>query len=225
MLAPGDYVVRLTLDGFVTQELTEVRVRLERTTQLQVTMVEATFEDEIVVAETTPVVDFEQTSAGQVFTAEYLEKASIGAKGRNYLAVPEQVAGTLRAGYSYRVYGSRSWENSYQLDGVSIAANWDSGPNFDGIGFDAIQEVAVHTAGFGAEYGLASGGVVNAITKSGGNRFHGSLDLRYRDNGFDEEGEHYDPDTDPYERRTFGAGLRKKPPTPKRRARGSSWAS
>ncbi len=66
LLAPGDYVVRLSLDGFVTQELTEVRIRLEHATQLQVTMAEATFEEEIVVAETTPVVDPEQTSAGRV---------------------------------------------------------------------------------------------------------------------------------------------------------------
>ncbi len=75
------------------------------------------------------------------------------------------------------------------------------------IGFDAIQEVAVHTAGFGAESGLASGGVINVLTKSGGNHFQGSVDLRYRDNDFEEAGDNYDPDEEPFDRRTLGAAL------------------
>jgi hypothetical protein len=55
--------------------------------------------------------------------------------------------------------------------------------------FDAIQEVSVQTSGFEAEYGRATGGVISVITKSGGNEFHGTLDARYRDEGFTEQGE------------------------------------
>ena len=78
--------------------------------------------------------------------------------GRNYLAVPPQAVGVEPAGFSYRIHGSRGWENSLMIDGAETSGTWDFAATFDGIGFDAIQEVAVHTAGFGAEHGLATGG-------------------------------------------------------------------
>jgi hypothetical protein len=210
VLAPGDFTVRFDLDGYVPQELTLVRVRIDGTTELRVAMPRATFDDEIVITESTPMVDPEQTSTGQTFTAEYLKKAAIGMDNRNYVTVATQAAGVNQRGSQppeLSVHGSRVWENAYLVDGVDSTAPIFGAPAFDAIGFEAVQEVAVHTAGFGAEYGFANGGVLNVVTKSGGNQFSGSVDLRYRNESFETAGDHYDPDEEPQSRRVLSAAF------------------
>ena len=70
--------------------------------------------------------------------------------------------------------GAMSFENLFMLDGVQITDNIRGTP-FSIFIEDAIQETTVSTSGISAEYGRFTGGVVNAITKSGGNQFSGSL--------------------------------------------------
>jgi hypothetical protein len=60
------------------------------------------------------------------------------------------------------------------------------------MNFDAIGEIQFQTGGFEAEYGRATGGILNLVTKSGGNRFSGTFDARYRDASFQESGDHFD---------------------------------
>jgi hypothetical protein len=81
-------------------------------------------------------------------------------------------------GAELTVSGQRTSNNNYRLDGVSVNDYANGGPgNVIGaaLGVDAIQEFSVLTGGFSAEYGKATGGVVNAITKSGTNAFHGDV--------------------------------------------------
>src|SRR5258708_5051744 len=81
-------------------------------------------------------------------------------------------------GAQLTVSGQRTTNNNYRLDGVSVNDYANSGPgNVIGaaVGVDAIQEFSVLTGGFSAEYGKATGGVINAITKSGTNDFHGDV--------------------------------------------------
>jgi len=72
------------------------------------------------------------------------------------------------------VAGSSGPENNYILDGVNT-----TDPAFGGSGanlpFEFVQEVEIKTGAYGAEYGKATGGIFNVITKSGGNEFHGDL--------------------------------------------------
>jgi len=60
------------------------------------------------------------------------------------------------------------------------------------LNYDSIAEVEMQTSGFEAQYGRATGGLVNVVTKSGGNQFNGTFDVRYRDDNFQEDGDHYD---------------------------------
>jgi hypothetical protein len=77
-------------------------------------------------------------------------------------------------GGSFSVAGSMSFENLFMVNGVSVNENLRGQPN-DLIIEDAVQETVVATAGVSAEYGRFGGGVINVITKSGGNRFSGSF--------------------------------------------------
>ena len=75
---------------------------------------------------------------------------------------------------AYTINGSQSYENLYTLDGAIINENLRGAPMNPYIE-DALQEVTVASAGVSAEYGRFSGGIANAVTKSGGNTFSGSF--------------------------------------------------
>ena len=204
-LVPGNYDIRFTLEGFATQEREDVRVLLESTQQVNASMSLSTVEEEIVVTAEAPVVDPDQVGSQQVFTNEYLNKAALGSANRSYQSVLSQSAG-VSGGANPNVFGATLGENSYLIDGISTTDPVTStfGTNFN---FDAIQEIAFNTGGFEAEYGGATGGIVNVITKSGGNTFSGNIDVRYRDSDFFEEGDFFDPDLQQTEFLNPGATL------------------
>ena len=195
-LTPGFFSVTVELDSFVTQEMTEVQVRLDRVTEIQVQLTSGQFEDQVVVTAEAAVIDPEQVSTGQTFTEQYLQKASVGNASRSYQAALGQAAGVVSGGGNPNVFGSTVGENAWYVDGLNTTDPVTS--TFSGnYSFDIIQEISFQTGGYEAEFGNATGGVVNVITKSGGNDFSGTLDFRYVDDSFFEEGEFFDPDEQP----------------------------
>src|SRR5947207_10965622 len=81
-------------------------------------------------------------------------------------------------GAQLSISGGRPTQNSYRLDGNSINDFANGGPGSVlgvSLGVDAIQEFSVLTGNYSAEYGRTSGGVVNAISKTGTNTFHGDV--------------------------------------------------
>jgi len=194
LLAPGEFTVTLALDSFATQELTGVQVRLDHLTELRVTLPLARFGDEISVIETTPVVDPQQVSTGQTFTAEYISETT-AMQFNGWRGLVQQAAGVDPLSYQ-RVMGSVPQGNTYLLDDMDATDKWFRTPNYaagEDLPVDVLQEVALHTSGFEAEYGLATGAVLNAVTKSGGNQLEGAVDFRYMDSSFEKRGAHYDP--------------------------------
>jgi hypothetical protein len=105
--------------------------------------------------------------------------------------------------------GHRPSENSYRINGISVVDYANEGPgNVLGasLGVDAIQEFSVITTNYTAEYGRASGAVINAITKSGTNQFHGDAFLFYRDKIFDAKN-FFDTSLPPFHRSQFGGSV------------------
>lgn len=207
-LVPGEYKLNASLDTFQPLERDAVQVRLDRTTEIQITLGQPTTETIEVTAEA-PVVDPEQVATAQTFTTQYLENAAIGSANRSYQDVLTQVGGVALqagAGGNPSVYGSTLGENAFLVDGIDttdpVTATF--GTNFN---FDAIQEISFLTGGFEAEYGRATGGVVNVLTKSGGNEFSGTADVRYKGDSFTQSGDHFDPDTESSKKIVPGATL------------------
>jgi hypothetical protein len=113
--------------------------------------------------------------------------ADLALNGRNYMQLVSLVPGvaltsldqmalttSLSVG-NQSINGNRTDSNHLMVDG---GMNLDSGSNtsqINNVGVDFIQEVSVQTSAFSAQYGRNSGGSVNVVTKSGGDRFHGSL--------------------------------------------------
>jgi len=189
-LHPGDYTVKADLSGYVSQERLEVVVPLGGAASIIIEMPQGTFADEIEIVADTLVIDPTQVNTEQIFTASYLEGAAIGMDNRRYQSALLQTPG-VSGGDNPRVFGSTEQENAYFIDGVDTTDPSTStfGTNFN---FDAIQEIQFQTSGFEAEYGRATGGIINLVTKAGGNQFSGAADIRYRDNSFQTSGDHFD---------------------------------
>ena len=124
-LAPGIFTVRFTLHGFVPQELTEVRIRVDRMTELRVTLPQGTFEDIVEVRESTPVVDPQQISTGQTFSDTYITETA-GMFG-SWQALIGQAAGTDPED-DRRIMGSVPESNTYLLDNMDATNKWNRGP-------------------------------------------------------------------------------------------------
>jgi hypothetical protein len=110
------------------------------------------------------------------------------------------------------ISGARPQQNNYRLDGISLNdyANGAPGSVLGGsLGVDAIQEFSVLTSNYSAEYGKTSGGVVNAITRSGTNQVHGSAYEFLRNNKLDARNFFDDPtlSTPPFKRNQFGGAV------------------
>jgi hypothetical protein len=188
--------------GHVPRQLEQVQVRLDRVTEVQVVLPLTTFEGQVEVTEMTPVVDPLQVSTGQTFTSEYMTRTS--ADWSNLVTQTAGASNNFR-----RVLGSTPQDGAYLLDGMDSTNWYQRSPNPAALNlpFDAVQEVAVHTAGFEAEFGQATGAVVNVTTKSGGNRFSGTVDIRYTGSNLETAGEHYDPNEQESEDASFAATL------------------
>jgi Carboxypeptidase regulatory-like domain/TonB-dependent Receptor Plug Domain/TonB dependent receptor len=118
--------------------------------------------------------------------------------------------GTRGFGSELIVSGGRPQENNYRLDGISMNdyANGAPGSVLGGnLGVDAIQEFSVITTNASAEYGKTAGGVINAVTRSGGNELHGSVYELARDSFFDAPNYFDSGSTPPFTRNQFGGAL------------------
>lgn len=138
--------------------------------------------------------------------------------GVNSLASDQANTGTkdrARRGYGVEmtISGTRPSQNNYRIDGINVNDYSNGGPgSVEGstLGVDAIQEFSVLTSNYSAEYGRTSGGVINAITKSGTNNFHGSV-YEFLRNGSLDAATFIDNSTGSpkphFERNQFGAGV------------------
>jgi len=204
-LFPGTYTLKAELAGFVSQERQEIGVAPGGAAAVLVTMPRSTFASEIEVVAETPMVDPTQINTEQIFDSEYLQGSAIGSFNRAYQAILRQAPGVV-GGDNPNVFGSTLSDNAIYIDGQDttdpVTATWGTLFNFD-----SIAAVEVQTSGFEAEHGRAIGGIVNLVTRSGGNRFSGSLDLRYQGEAFQESGDRYDANELDSSRRDLSATL------------------
>ena len=122
-------------------------------------------------AESAPLVDTRSTIIAHNVTAEEIDRMP---KGRSFQSVamtaPSVNSGDIEGGF--QVNGASGSENQFTVDGVSTNSLL-AGHSRQNTVFEYLQEVQVKTVGIPAEYGGALGGVISAVTKSGGNAFHG----------------------------------------------------
>jgi hypothetical protein len=171
-LPPGDYTVRFELTGMRAVEVRQ-RVDLGLTAQVDAQMQLDSLTESVTVVAATPSV-VTAVSSGANYRGEMIDKL---ASPRTIQGVAELAPGltdnTPNAG-QVTIAGSFAYDNQFLVDGVDVADNLFGTANNLFIE-DAIEEIQVLTSGISAEYGRFGGGVVQALTKSGSNRFAGSF--------------------------------------------------
>jgi hypothetical protein len=170
---PGRYNVTVALAGFSTVTLTDNLVENQKRTDLAVTMKLSSQQAEVTVTGEVPIVDKTNASLENRQRAKEFEKMPVG---RTYQALFLNAPGVNLvpgANPNPSVHGALLGNNLWLYDGADVT-DPTTGTFGGNLNFEAIQEVTVITSGVGAEYGRATGGIINVITKSGTNQFAGS---------------------------------------------------
>jgi outer membrane receptor for ferrienterochelin and colicin len=166
-LPPGKYTIEIDQSGFLPYKQEQVRVSIGGTSSLDILLEVPTAEETITVTAKRPVVDKEKTQLGENYDDEFLEEIPVG---RSYQSVA-QLAPGVTGGQNPNVHGGSMFQNAYLIDGINTTD--PATKTFAlSLNYDAIKEVQVITGGLDAQYGQVSGGIVNVVTKSGGNEFH-----------------------------------------------------
>src|SRR5437016_2679291 len=177
-LPPGNYKVSINAGGFAKFESGVVAVNLGRTSTADATLQLSTSTNVVNVTSGAAVDAAQNTTGSNVSTDQFSNFPTQRTVQSLYNLAPTVTRSGLRdaAGRDRdpSVAGSSGPENNYILDGVNT-----TDPAFGGSGanlpFEFVQEVEIKTGAYGAEYGKATGGIFNVITKSGGNEFHGDI--------------------------------------------------
>lgn len=168
-LPPGKYEVTFEMQGMQTVTQNAV-LELAQTTKVDATMRLSAVAEAITVTAAAPAV-LEAPQIARTFTRAEMDKIPITRTIASMVSLAPGVNSGI-AGNS--ISGAASSENVYLINGVAVNENLRGQPHNLFIE-DAIQETTVITGGISAEYGRFTGGVINTITKSGGNVFSGSL--------------------------------------------------
>jgi Carboxypeptidase regulatory-like domain/TonB dependent receptor/TonB-dependent Receptor Plug Domain len=171
-LAPGNYKVSANLQGFVSREVVDVRVALGQIKKVDFSLPLSGVTETVNVTAETPLVDVRQTARQTNIRAEQVELLP---KGRDFTSLVTQAPGANNESKlgGLSIDGASAGENRFIIDGIETTDLQD-GTSSKNVIVDFIEEVQVKSSGYTAEFGGATGGVINAVTKSGTNDFHGS---------------------------------------------------
>src|SRR5487761_1719876 len=188
-LLPGTYDITASAPGFNTEVQTGITLTVGSQQVLNMTLQVGKVSQTIQVSSQAPAVQLSSSAISEVVNSTTVRQLPLN--GRSWVdlanlqpgvaAVETQPAFTHGAdrgsGAQISIAGGKPVQNNYRLDGISLNDYANGGPGSVlgvSLGVDAIQEFSVITSNYSAAYGRTSGGVINAITRSGTNQFHGS---------------------------------------------------
>ena len=170
-LAPGDYTLTFTMTSFQTATRS-LKVNASQSAVVNVEMRLSTVASEVTVVATSESIS-QTTAAATTFSSDLTKNLPVARTLVSAIALSPGVNGNGPGGAT-TISGAESYDNLITVNGVVVQDNIRGG-SFNLFIEDAIQETTTTTAAVSAEYGRFTGGVVNAITKSGGNSFSGSF--------------------------------------------------
>jgi outer membrane receptor protein involved in Fe transport len=191
-LLPGEYQFTISATGFNTEIKTGITMNVGAQQTFDLPLHVGTVSHTVQVTTDAPAVQLTSSEISATVNATTVRELPLNGRSWTDLAALQPGVDTIQTqpsfatgsdrgnrgfGQQLTISGARPQQNNYRLDGVSLNdyANGAPGSVLGGnLGVDAIQEFSVLTSNYSAEYGKTSGGVVNAVTRSGTNGFHGS---------------------------------------------------
>ncbi len=224
-ILPGRYEVKVTAPGFNTAVNKGVNLTVGSRQTLNQVLQVGKVSETVEVTGTAPTVQLSSSTVGGVVDSTTIRElplngrdwTSLAALEPGVVSIPNQVGTAFNANKGNRGFGNqlsngghRANENTYRVNGISVNDYSNGAPGGAtglNLGVDGIQEFSVLTSNYTAEYGRTSGAVINAVTKSGVNHFHGTGFFFDRDKIFDAKNFFDDPTKDipSFRRIQFGA--------------------
>jgi hypothetical protein len=219
-LLPGPYTVTATRSGFATA-ITQLVLTVGEQHVVNVAMRIGSITEVVKVQTEVPEVELATSEISDVVNGRTIRELPLNGRDWTQLATLEPGIASIRTqpsvgagdrgqrgfGTQMTVNGGRPAQNNYRLDGTSINDYSNSAPGSvlgADLGSDAVAEFSVLSSTYPAEYGRSSGGVINAITRSGTNAFHGSVYEFLRNSALDAHN-FFDTTRPPFKRNQFGA--------------------
>lgn len=216
-LQPGVYRIRIEAPGFAIKNVEGVEVRVGDSVVLKTALEVGALRSEVSVTAEIPPVDVARTQ--QADTIGFREIQELPLNERNYLGLAlltpgvvatsgivdgsdQRAVQTPQSGLSFG--GGNGRGNGFFIDGTENYVN--SGGVRPSVSQEAVEEFQVNRSGFTAEFGNASGGILNIITRSGTNQTHGDAFGFLRDSAY-EARNFFDPTSSSYTRAQYGATL------------------
>jgi len=191
LLPVGTYTLTFSLEGFTTIVQRDVVVRLGMVTAVRAVLTMSEIKKEIVVTAPAPLIDKTSTDTSYYLTSTDLEQAP--SQNRTVVDAVKFTPGVTGVRFNTRLgqaaegqpsfRGEGEEGNTWMMDGLSI-----SGVRLKNSGlklnFDAVDEMQIISDSFSPEFGSSYGGIINMVTKSGGNELHGEASLIFMDKNF-----------------------------------------
>ena len=221
-LAPGEYEITASAVSFATA-VAHITLAVGEERELNFSMRIGRAEQKVEVDAPPSGIERATSTLGAIVTGTAVTTLPLNGRSWTDLAALEPGVAPIEAQASYAsgnargnrgfgsqlaIAGARPQQNNYRLDGISINdySNGAPGSVLGGnLGVDAILEFSVFTGNYPASYGKASGGVINATTRSGTNDFHGALYEFLRNSALDARNFFDGPSAPPFRRNQFGA--------------------
>jgi hypothetical protein len=222
-LLPGEYEVRVSAKGFQTLVQKAITLTVGAQQSLNLSLKVGELNQTVEVNAAPPEIQLSSSTISDTVDSRTVRQLPLNGRDWTSLAtlepgvvsIPNQATTSFNANKGNRGFGNqlsngghRANENSYRVNAVSINDYSNSAPGGatgTNLGVDAIQEFSVLTSNYTAEYGRTSGAIINAITKSGTDQFHGTAYFFDRDSIFDARNFFDGPKIAPFRRIQFGA--------------------
>jgi hypothetical protein len=197
-VSAGVYTITTSFKGFESDVTHDVAVHVQQTDTVDVALVTGNVQEQISITAAAPLLQAEDASLGQTIGSKTINDLPL--EGRNWGSLGQLAAGVATAPIGqnggtpenafYSVNGVQLYQNDFRLDGINNNIEFFGGSS---VGTDAtitpppdaIQEFKLQSGDYSAEFGHSTGGVINAVIRSGTNQFHGNLWEYVRNNAFD----------------------------------------
>ena len=182
-LSAGIYEVSATISGFNPKKVSDIQLNLGQTLKVDFALAIAGVSESVQVTAESPLIDVKGNASQVSIQADIIDRIP---KGRDFTSVINSAPGTSAneaRGGGTMVDGASASENRFIVDGLDTTS-LRTGVSSSDVPVDFLEQVQVKSSGYNAEYRAATGGVISAITKSGGNSFHGTAGTYYSDNKF-----------------------------------------
>ncbi|WP_446744366.1 carboxypeptidase regulatory-like domain-containing protein [Silvibacterium acidisoli] len=212
----GTYKVTITAPGFKTSQLGPITLDVQQRQRLDVSLQPGAVAETVQVTEAAPLLESETSERSQLVDSRTM--VTLALNGRNAVQLAQLTPGVTTSepgsrdqnGFGFSANGARSLQNNFLLDGIDDNSNLPDLLNEANYvimpSVDALQEFRVETNSYTAEFGRATGAVVNASMKSGTNQFHGVLYEFVRNQIFDARN-YFDAVQPAFHQNQFGATL------------------